>query len=39
MSVVAQKYVINANFKGMPKPSDFRIEEESLPAIKDGGLY
>ena len=39
MSAVAQKYVINANFKGMPKRSDFRVEEESLPVIKDGGLY
>ena len=38
MSVVAQKYVVNANFKGMPKRSDLRVEEESLPAIKDGGL-
>ena len=37
MSTVAQKYIIEAYFKGLPKQSDLKIVEESLPAIKDGG--
>ena len=37
MSTVAQKYIVDAHFKGMPKRSDLKIVEESLPALKDGG--
>lgn len=37
MSVVAKKYVISARFQGLPKSSDLKLEEENLPAIKDGG--
>lgn len=37
MSVVAKKYVLVAHFKGLPKSSDLKLEEEQLPAIKDGG--
>ena len=33
----ARKYNVEAVFKGAPKKSDFKIVEETLPAIKDGG--
>jgi len=37
MSTVAKTYIYNARFKGLPKKSDLKVVEESLPAIKDGG--
>jgi len=37
MSTVAKKYILNAKFKGLPKKSDLKVVEESLPAIEDGG--
>lgn len=37
--MVKSKNLIYAKqFDGMPKLTDFRIEEENLPALKDGGL-
>jgi len=33
----ARKYNLEVLFKGVPKKSDFKIVEETLPAIKDGG--
>lgn len=39
MSVVAKKYIISERFKGLPKRTDLKIEEENLPAIKDGGKF
>lgn len=35
--VIAKKYVLNNYFVGEPKPSDFSLVEEKLPALKDGG--
>lgn len=35
--VVAKKFVYVNRFVGEPKPSDFRLEEETLPALKSGG--
>jgi len=37
MMTTARKYNVEAVFKGMPKKFDFKIVEEILPAIKDGG--
>lgn len=34
--VKAQKYILVKRFQGVPKPSDLRIVEEELPALKDG---
>lgn len=33
----AQKYVLTKYFQGEPKKSDFKIVEEELPQLKDGG--
>ena len=33
----AKTYNVEALFKGLPKKSDFKIVEEILPVIKDGG--
>lgn len=33
----ARKFVYTEKFQGLPKLSDFRLEEESLPELKDGG--
>jgi len=33
----SRKYILEALFQGNPKKSDFKIVEETLPAIKDGG--
>lgn len=35
--VQAKKFIFAKRFEGMPKISDFRLEEESLPELKDGG--
>lgn len=39
MVVVAKKYVVLRPFEGVPKESDFKIEEETLRDIEDGGKY
>lgn len=36
--VRAKKYVFKKYFEGEPKATDFLLEEEELPDIKDGGL-
>lgn len=33
----AQKYVLTQQFKGDPKKEDFKIVEEEIPDLKDGG--
>lgn len=33
----ARKFVYTEKFQGLPKISDFRLEEESLPELKNGG--
>lgn len=35
--VVAKKYILIKNFQGEPKSTDFKIVEEKLGPIKDGG--
>lgn len=35
--IKAQKYVLTKYFQGEPKKSDFKIVEETLPELKDGG--
>lgn len=35
--VRARKYVVVSPFKGEPKKSDFSIEEEELPSLRDDG--
>lgn len=37
--VIAKKYVLARKFEGEPKPSDFSLVEEKLPALKSGGEY
>lgn len=33
----AKKFIYAKRFDGMPKISDFKLETETLPALKDGG--
>lgn len=35
--VKAKKFIFAKRFDGMPKITDFRLEEETLPALNDGG--
>lgn len=35
--IKGQKYVLTKYFQGEPKKSDFKIVEEELPELKDGG--
>ena len=37
MMTTARKYIVAAHFQGTPKRSDFKIAEEKLPALNDGG--
>lgn len=37
--VKAHKYVLTKYFEGEPKKSDFKIVEEELPELKEGGTY
>lgn len=37
--VVAKKILYVNRFVGEPKPSDFRLVEEVLPELQDGGLF
>jgi hypothetical protein len=39
MVVVAKKFVYIRRFDGEPKPTDFRLEEETLTDLKDGGNF
>lgn len=36
--VVAKKLIYAKQFDGMPKLTDFQIEEETLSELNDGGL-
>lgn len=36
--VVAKKFIYAKRFVGEPKYSDFTLEEETLPELKDGGM-
>lgn len=35
--VTAKKFIYAKRFEGLPKVTDFRLEEEILPDLKDGG--
>lgn len=35
--VQAKKFIYAKRFDGLPKLSDFKLEEEALPELKDGG--
>lgn len=35
--VIAKKIIFAARFDGFPKISDFRLEEETLDELQDGG--
>lgn len=35
--VQAKKFIYAKRFVGLPKVTDFRLEEETLPALGDGG--
>lgn len=35
--VKAKKWIIAKAFQGEPKVTDFKLVEEELPALKDGG--
>lgn len=37
--VTAKKYIIAKYFEGEPQPTDLKLVEEELPAIKDGGKF
>jgi hypothetical protein len=39
MGITAKKWVKVQNFDGAPKSEDFRLEEETLAEIKDGGEW
>lgn len=36
-STMAKKFMNVSRFSGEPKLTDFKLEEEQLPALKDGG--
>lgn len=35
--VQAKKFIYVKRFEGLPKVTDFRLEEETLPNLDDGG--
>ena len=35
----AQKWILANHFEGFPKDSDLVLQNEELPALKDGGKY
>ncbi len=37
--VTRRKYVLRSYFEGMPKREDLELVEETLPPLKDGGLF
>ena len=37
--VTSKKIILGKHFDGMPQESDFKIVEEQLPPLKDGGEY
>lgn len=36
--VKATKIILQKRFDGLPKKDDFKIVEEELPPLKDGGI-
>jgi hypothetical protein len=36
--VKARKFVLQHLFHGEPKPTDFKLVEEELPPLQDGGI-
>ncbi|XP_001603755.1 prostaglandin reductase 1 [Nasonia vitripennis] len=38
ITTVAKKYVFSKHFSGEPKPTDLKLVEEELPAVKDGEI-
>lgn len=36
--VKAKRFVYAKRFDGEPKPDDFKLEEEDLPELQDGGM-
>lgn len=36
--VQAKKWILAHHFDGQPKDSDLELVEETLPALKDGGM-
>lgn len=37
--VKAKKFIYSKPFIGLPKISDFQLEEETLPELQNGGSY
>lgn len=37
--VKAKKFIYSKPFNGLPKISDFQLEEEILPELQNGGSY
>lgn len=35
--VQAKKFIYSKRFVGLPKLTDFQLEEETLPELQDGG--
>lgn len=35
--VKANKFVLVKRFRGLPKVNDFKLEEEEMPELNDGG--
>lgn len=35
--VIAKKFIFATRFDGLPKTTDFSMEEETLDELKDGG--
>ena len=36
--VVGERFILKHRFDGMPKPDDFKLVKENLPALKDGEI-
>ena len=36
--IKSKKWVKAREFSGLPNPEDFKLEEEELPELKDGGM-
>lgn len=37
--VKAKKWILAHHFDGTPKDSDMKLVEETLPELKDGGMF
>jgi hypothetical protein len=36
--MLGRKFILNNKIQGAPKLSDFKLVEETLPELKDGGI-